>query len=154
MKKKVVLLFAASALVTSMLSACGNSSNAAQSSTTPASSSSSASSSTSSTSKATTTSTTPTTSKTAAGKTETINVKAKDFEFDQKEIHVKKGDKVKLTLTSDDGGHGLSIPAYNVDIKGNGSAQFTADKAGTFEYHCSVMCGAGHSKMTGKLIVQ
>lgn len=79
---------------------------------------------------------------------------AKDFEYDQKEIHVKKGDKVKITLHSDDGGHGFTIPAYNVTINGNGSAEFTADKAGSFEYHCSVPCGSGHTKMKGTLIVE
>ncbi|GAA3332428.1 hypothetical protein GCM10020331_092510 [Ectobacillus funiculus] len=48
----------------------------------------------------------------------------------------------------------FAIPAFNVDIQGNGSATFTADKAGTYEYHCSVMCGSGHANMMGKLIVE
>jgi cytochrome c oxidase subunit II len=81
-------------------------------------------------------------------------VTAKDFEFSKKEIDVKKGDKVKITLQSDDGGHGLAIPKYNVNIQGNGSAEFTADKTGTFQYYCSVMCGSGHPNMTGKLVVK
>jgi cytochrome c oxidase subunit 2 len=78
---------------------------------------------------------------------------AKDFEYDQKEIRVKKGDKVKITLESDDGGHGFTIPDFNVTINGNGSAEFTADKAGQYEFHCSVMCGSGHMQMKGTLIV-
>jgi cytochrome c oxidase subunit 2 len=83
-----------------------------------------------------------------------IKVMAKDFEYDKKEIHVKKGDKVRLTLQSDDGGHGLTIPAFNVNIQGNKTVEFIADKSGTFEYHCSIFCGTGHAKMTGKLIVE
>ena len=83
-----------------------------------------------------------------------IKVMAKDFEYDKKEIHVKKGDKVRLTLQSDDGGHGLTIPAFNVNIQGNKTVEFIASKTGTFEYHCSIFCGTGHAKMTGKLIVE
>jgi cytochrome c oxidase subunit 2 len=79
---------------------------------------------------------------------------AKDFEYDKKEIHVKKGDTVRLTLESDDVGHGLTIPAFNVNIQGNKTVEFIANKTGTFEYHCSIVCGTGHEKMTGKLIVE
>lgn len=82
-----------------------------------------------------------------------IKVTAKDFSFDKKEIHVKQGDKVRVTLESDDGGHGFAIPAMNVNIQGNDSAEFVAVKKGTYDYHCSIMCGTGHSEMTGKLIV-
>jgi cytochrome c oxidase subunit II len=83
-----------------------------------------------------------------------ITVTAKNFEYDQKEIHVKKGDKVHLTFKSADGYHGFALPDYNVNIQGNGNADFVADKAGTFEYQCSIVCGPGHGDMKGKLIVQ
>ncbi|WML42673.1 cupredoxin domain-containing protein [Neobacillus sp. PS3-40] len=129
MMKRLVVLVIASVLMVLMLSACGSNTKQTDNSST-----------------ATTTAT--------KGDVVEIKVTAKDFEFDKKVIHVKKGDKVKITLQSDDGGHGLAIPDYNIDIQGNGSAEFTADKAGTFEYHCSLMCGAGHAKMTGKLIVE
>ena len=92
-------------------------------------------------------------SKASAGKVVEVKIMAKDFEYDKTVIHVKKGDKVKITLHSDDGGHGFTIPAYNVTINGNGSAEFTANKTGKFEYHCSVYCGSGHTKMKGTLIV-
>jgi cytochrome c oxidase subunit 2 len=83
-----------------------------------------------------------------------IKLTATNYEFDQKEIHVKKGDKVKLTLDSKQGMHGIAIADFNVDLKQSGSVEFVADKAGTFEYICSVMCGAGHMEMKGKLIVE
>ncbi|GMK37866.1 hypothetical protein PCCS19_09200 [Paenibacillus sp. CCS19] len=96
-----------------------------------------------------------TTATTTDSKADVVEVKvsAKDWEYDQKEIHVKKGDKVRITLTSDDGGHGLSLPVYNVDIQGNDSAEFTADQVGQFEFRCSVPCGQGHMEMKGTLIV-
>jgi cytochrome c oxidase subunit 2 len=161
LKKKITLLIAASILGIAMLSACGsNSSQANQSSTAKvATKKDETSNSTSSKSKTDTTNTTS--AKTAnasaaptAGNVVEINENAKNFEYDKKAITVKKGDKVKITLHSDNGSHGLAIPAYNVNIQGNGSAEFTANKVGTFEFHCSVMCGSGHSNMTGKLIVQ
>jgi|GEM_PF-230922 Heme/copper-type cytochrome/quinol oxidases, subunit 2 len=84
-----------------------------------------------------------------------ITIKASNFEFDQPEIRVKQGDKVKITLNNAEGFHGFAIPDFNVDIKeNNGTAEFTADKAGEHEFQCSVVCGAGHSKMVGKLIVE
>ncbi|WML48368.1 cupredoxin domain-containing protein [Neobacillus sp. PS3-34] len=137
MKKNLFFLFTATILMAIMLSACGSTTKTSDNSST-----------------ATQTSKSTDTSKESQGNVVNIKVMAKDFEYDKKEIHVKKGDKVKITLQSDDGGHGFTIPAYNVNIQGNKSAEFTADKTGTFEYHCSVMCGTGHAKMTGKLIVE
>jgi cytochrome c oxidase subunit 2 len=125
-------------MVILVLSACGNNTNNDQASQDPA---------------GTTAASPDSTSSASAGQAVEIKLMAKDFEYDQKEIHVKKGDKVKITLESDDGGHGFTIPDYNVKIDGNGSAEFTADKSGQFEFHCSVMCGSGHSTMKGILIV-
>lgn len=150
MKKRMGFLFAAVALMVIMLSACGSTTNNSSSATT---------SSSKKTDTTTQTSKTADTPKVAAknaasGNVVDIKVMAKDFEYDKKEIHVKKGDKVRITLQSDDGGHGFALPAFNVNIQGNKSAEFIADKTGTFEYHCSIVCGTGHSKMTGKLIVE
>ncbi|MED3562798.1 cytochrome C oxidase subunit II [Bacillus xiapuensis] len=153
MKKRLAFLFSALVLMGSLLSACGNAASKTDNSSSATTSSSKKSDTTAQTTK------TAVTPKTAAkddapGKVVDIKVMAKDFEYDKKVIHVKKGDKVRITLQSDDGGHGLAIPAFNVDIQGNKSAEFIANKTGTFEYHCSIVCGAGHSKMTGKLIVE
>lgn len=78
-----------------------------------------------------------------------------DFVFDQKEYHVKKGDKVKVKLVNKSGIHGLAIPEYGIDLQGDKMEQeVTFDKAGTFEMHCAVMCGAGHADMKSVLIVE
>ncbi len=151
MKKKTGFLFTAVVLIIMMLSACGTTAKDSSNAKTPTSTKSDTATQTSKTAEASKeTSNTPATT----GNVVDIKVMAKDFEFDKKEIHVKKGDKVKITLQSDDGGHGLAIPAFNVNIQGNKSAEFTADKTGTYEYHCSVECGSGHSQMTGKLVVE
>lgn len=148
MKAKTGLLILALIVTAAIASACGNSSNSDNTN-----SSSSNTSSTTTTANNSTTNTTAAANSASSGKTVEIKLGAKDFEYDQKEIHVKKGDHVKITLTSDDGGHGFTIPDYNVNIQGNGSGEFDAANAGTFEFHCSVMCGSGHPDMKGKLVV-
>jgi cytochrome c oxidase subunit 2 len=90
-----------------------------------------------------------------SGEAHAITVKATNFQFDQPEYHVKKGEKVTLTLVEEQGLHGLEIKDYKINlVKGKETATFTADKAGTFEMRCSVVCGAGHATMVSKLIVE
>jgi cytochrome c oxidase subunit II len=89
----------------------------------------------------------------AAGGTKEIKVTAKNFEFEPAEVHVNKGDKVKIIFENKEGAHGFSIPDYKVDLKLPGNAEFVADRSGTFPFACSVICGVGHAKMAGKLVV-
>jgi cytochrome c oxidase subunit 2 len=88
------------------------------------------------------------------GKTVEITVTAKSFEFDKQEIDVQAGDKVVIHLVNADGAHGFAIDDFGVNIKGGETATFTANKKGEFQYYCSLMCGVGHDKMIGKLVVQ
>jgi len=83
---------------------------------------------------------------------------AKNYEFDPSVITVKKGEKVRLIITATDRDHGIKIEGYDINQelkKGDPTTiEFTADKAGTFEFKCSVYCGLGHRKMKGKLVVE
>lgn len=94
--------------------------------------------------------------------TSTSNVKefsinARQWEFSPSSISVKKGDRVKLTITSFDVPHGFALPEYNIDeLLAPGvtkTVEFTADKAGSFGFFCNVFCGSGHTNMKGMLIV-
>ncbi|MFH1095455.1 MAG: cupredoxin domain-containing protein [Candidatus Micrarchaeota archaeon] len=84
-------------------------------------------------------------------------IKATKFAFSPSTIAVNKGDRVRLTLQNVDGAHGLSISEYGVNLQpGSGqsqTAEFVADKAGTFNFACTVYCGSGHLDMSGKLVV-
>lgn len=122
-------------LAAGVLSACGGGDDDKEKASAPASASSSAPAA-------------------AGGEAKEIKVDAKNFEFDQKEIKVAKGDKVTIALNNSQGNHALKIDGYDVEAKGGKSVTFTADKAGEFKFYCSVMCGAGHADMTGKLIVE
>lgn len=87
-----------------------------------------------------------------------ITITGKNYEFSQKEIRVKKGDFVRINFSSTDGPHDWIVDEFNAKTKQvstgqSSSVNFVADKAGTFEFYCSV---GTHRKMgmVGKLIVE
>lgn len=86
-----------------------------------------------------------------------IRITASQWDFTPSTININKGDRVKLILTSNDVAHGLSLQEFDVDMyiseTGETSAEFTADRSGTFTFYCSVYCGDGHGDMKGTLIV-
>ncbi|MGD6832325.1 hypothetical protein ACQCT5_09180 [Sutcliffiella halmapala] len=78
-----------------------------------------------------------------------------DFYFEPSEITVKKGETVKLIMESANNvGHGIQVPALKINLTEREPEVFTADKTGEFEGRCSVLCGAGHSVMSFKVIVE
>ncbi|PIR87457.1 MAG: hypothetical protein COU11_00365 [Candidatus Harrisonbacteria bacterium CG10_big_fil_rev_8_21_14_0_10_49_15] len=86
-----------------------------------------------------------------------VTITASNFKFDMSEISVKKGEAVKLTLVVAEGTHDFQIDGYDAGTKILKSGEtetitFTADKAGEFEFYCSV---GSHRQMgmVGKLIV-
>jgi cytochrome c oxidase subunit 2 len=87
-----------------------------------------------------------------------FNMVARQFDFAPDVIKVKKGNKVILNITSEDVEHGFTIEEYNINkiIPAGESItiEFIADKAGSFDFYCSIYCGVGHSNMRGRLIVE
>jgi cytochrome c oxidase subunit 2 len=86
-----------------------------------------------------------------------IKMKARQFEFEPNRIVVKKGEKVRLEVITEDVTHGIKIEAFdiNTELKPDKieTITFIANKSGQFHFHCSVYCGKGHADMHGKLIV-
>lgn len=81
-------------------------------------------------------------------------IEAKNFDFNMKEIKVKKGEDVTLSLTNSEGYHGLELADYGITLENGNSTTFTADKEGVFEIKCSIPCGEGHTEMIIKFIVE
>src|SRR5580700_9840764 len=81
----------------------------------------------------------------------TIEIHAKRFSFDPAEITTKKGETVKLVVTSDDVEHSLLIPGLHVNAttKKDHPAEvtITPDKVGDFQGKCGHFCGSGHGSM-------
>jgi cytochrome c oxidase subunit 2 len=73
------------------------------------------------------------------------------------ELHVPRGQAVKLKMTSEDVIHSFYIPAMRVKtdvIPGKYTTLwFNADTIGTYHLFCSQYCGAEHSRMVGRVIV-
>jgi len=92
--------------------------------------------------------------------TRIIRIEAERFEYKPSRIRVRQGERVRLILTSRDTTHGFAIYEYHVrkDIpprgKGETVVEFVADKAGSFTFRCSHLCGAGHAMMRGTLVVE
>ena len=82
----------------------------------------------------------------------------KNIAFEGGDIRVKKGDTVRVVFTVEQGNHDWVIDEFNTrtNMLNTGeteTVEFVADKAGTFEYYCSV---PGHRLigMKGNLIVE
>ena len=103
-----------------------------------------------------------------------IQMTAKDFEFDPPIVHVKVGTSVKLTVTSTDRTHGIRINSFPEGAAGNTppglefvfgqdcfklkkndpvTIEFIAHDAGTYSFTCCKLCGTGHKRMKGQIIV-
>ena len=94
----------------------------------------------------------------ASAETQEIQMTAKKYEFDPNVITVKQGDHVKLVITSLDRDHGIKLAAFGIKERLKKgvptTVEFTASKAGTFPFECSVECGLGHHRMKGKVVVE
>lgn len=103
-----------------------------------------------------------------------LHMTAKDFEFDPPEIHVRQGATVQLLVTSIDHTHGihidpfpdgrapntppgLSFPygqdCYKLKKGEEVTVEFTAYDPGSYSFKCCKLCGSGHKRMVGKIVV-
>src|ERR1700693_658986 len=102
-----------------------------------------------------------------------IEASAKKYEFAPAEIHVKKAERVELSVHSVDDTHGINVDVYPEGAQGtmaqglvfdhpeaNGKVEkkvdqlldFVAAEPGTYDFKCAKLCGMGHGRMQGKLI--
>jgi plastocyanin len=100
---------------------------------------------------------TATSSVSTTGQVRSFTVTAGNFAFSEKTLSVKQGDIVRLTFKNTEGTHDWRLDEFNAktDTLNAGKEQtieFVADKAGSFEYYCSV---GNHRQMgmTGMLVV-
>jgi cytochrome c oxidase subunit II len=88
----------------------------------------------------------------------TIAITAKRFEFVPSTITLKKGETVKLRVTSEDVTHGLFLRPLKIDTDLTaGETQeitVTPQAAGTFSAICHHFCGAGHGGMKLTVVVE
>ena len=73
------------------------------------------------------------------------------------ELHVARGQPVRLTLTSEDVIHSFYVPAFRTKqdaVPGRySSLWFVPTKTGRFDLYCAEYCGTEHSLMIGEIVV-
>jgi cytochrome c oxidase subunit 2 len=86
-----------------------------------------------------------------------IKMTVKRFQYEPREIHVKKGVPVVLEITSLDVPHGFNLPELKVRadvIPGQVTrVHLVPDRVGTFTFRCDIFCGTQHEDLDGSLTV-
>jgi cytochrome c oxidase subunit II len=94
----------------------------------------------------------------AANPPRTVEIHAKRYSFDPPVVTLKRGETVKLLLTSEDRTHGFFVRALGIDadIPAGRTTEVTVTPttAGTFTTICDHYCGLGHNGMKMKIVVQ
>jgi len=87
-----------------------------------------------------------------------INVTLRKYEFSPGSLRVRKGEQVRLIMAAVDHDHGFKLDDFDINQKiPKGTTvviEFIADRAGTFQFRCSSVCGLGHRNMKGTLVVE
>jgi cytochrome c oxidase subunit II len=89
-----------------------------------------------------------------AGKS--LKISASNWQFDQPEYKVAKGQTLKVSLILKEGTHAVDISGQGLDVKldkNTPTQEVTFDKPGTYEIHCTLPCGQGHANMMSKITV-
>ena len=102
-------------------------------------------------------------------------VSAKKYEFTPSQIHVKQGTRVELKVHSEDETHGIKLNVHAEGTKDKGKPgllfdhpdengkvtaggdqvlDFVAQEPGTYDFKCAKVCGLGHGRMKGTLVVE
>jgi cytochrome c oxidase subunit 2 len=127
MKKNLGLLLLTGALVLG-LTACGGTDKETK---------------TSNASEKTTTQQADTAETTTASDVQEFTITGANWKFSSdKELVIKKGSKVKLTLVNKEGVHTISNDKLGINLKADVPYEFTADKTGEYKLICSTVCGA------------
>jgi len=93
-----------------------------------------------------------------AGPPDTVlQIVMKKWEIVPNRVEVPQGARVELVVTSTDVEHGIAVPALGINepVQPEHPAviRFLAQTPGTYPMHCSILCGRGHNKMTGVIVI-
>lgn len=81
-----------------------------------------------------------------------VDIVASNWKFTPATIEMHVGETTTLRLTSSEGVHGIQSDALGIPLTTITPGKFvtvdvTPKKAGVYEVHCAIMCGAGHANM-------
>ena len=82
----------------------------------------------------------------------------KKWEIDPPRVEVLAGARVELVVTSTDVEHGIAVPGLGINepVQPEHPAviRFLAQTPGVYPMRCSVLCGRGHDKMVGAIVIE
>jgi cytochrome c oxidase subunit 2 len=85
---------------------------------------------------------------------EVLKITATNYEFNQKEYHVKAGTTYRISFSNAVGLHGFSVEGLDLKMsKDNPTVEYTFTQPGEYKMYCDIMCGIGHNDMVAKIIV-
>jgi cytochrome c oxidase subunit II len=94
----------------------------------------------------------------AAPNVRVIEITARRFSFTPNSITLKKGETVKLRLTSQDVTHGFFNRTFNLDedLEPNETKEIiiTPQETGTYTIICDHFCGTNHGNMNMTVVVE
>lgn len=88
-----------------------------------------------------------------------VRIDAKQWDFTPGEVRVKLGTPVELVFTSLDVDHGiefsdLDVPMERVPAGRTVTIRFIPARLGVYHFNCAVLCGIGHDRMRGTLVIE
>lgn len=95
---------------------------------------------------------------TAPNRLAEFRITARDGKITPGTLHVKKGDRVRLTFVSKDSTYGVKIKQFGISEKvkqGNPvTVEFVANETGEFDMRCTKFWGFKHWSENGKIVVR
>jgi cytochrome c oxidase subunit 2 len=93
----------------------------------------------------------------ASARAEAIQLVVSSEGFRPKVLNVRKGDAVRLQISSDDGEHCFALDAWRVEKRVRPGkvtvVDLVVEKAGTFPFYCCLESGAAAEREHGRLVV-
>jgi heme/copper-type cytochrome/quinol oxidase subunit 2 len=87
----------------------------------------------------------------------TVDLSVSSNGFQPKVVNVRKGETVRLQLTSAGGEHCFALDAWRIEKRirpGQGTVvELVPDRAGTFPFYCCLESGAAAEREHGRLVV-
>jgi cytochrome c oxidase subunit 2 len=95
---------------------------------------------------------------TYAGPPDTVRqIVMKKWEINPNRVEVPQGSRVELVVSSTDVEHGIDVPGLGirepVQPEHPAVIRFLAQTPGVYPMRCSILCGRGHNKMTGAIVI-
>jgi heme/copper-type cytochrome/quinol oxidase subunit 2 len=92
-----------------------------------------------------------------SARSETVDLSVSGGGFQPKVVNVRKGENVRLQLTSAGGEHCFALDAWRIEKRirpGQATVvELVPDRAGTFPFYCCLESGAAAEREHGRLVV-